>query len=162
MTASRNDFPLKLANGLGWFSIALGVTELVAAGTLARTLGMNGQETVIRAFGVREIVTGLGLLATTNKAAFMWGRVGGDALDLATLGSAFNDGNPQKNHVGLALAAVAGVTALDGYCAQALSGGLISGSTEDGRKASDLVTLPMTSRDREARQNIEEDLPTVS
>ena len=46
-----------LARGLGVFSIALGVVEVIAARALARTLGMEGQETLIRAYGVREIAT---------------------------------------------------------------------------------------------------------
>ena len=41
--------------------------------------------------------------------------------DLATLATAVEGKNPKKGNVGIAMAAVAGVTALDVYCAQTLS-----------------------------------------
>jgi len=44
----------RLAGGLGWFSIGLGLLELTAAGPLARGLGMRGQENLLRAYGLRE------------------------------------------------------------------------------------------------------------
>ena len=111
----------RLARGLGWFSIALGLVEVVAARRLARELGMRRQEDLVRAYGVREIATGIGILAADDPTPWIWGRVGGDALDLATLTAGFDARNPRRDKVGLALAAVAGVTALDVLCAQALS-----------------------------------------
>jgi hypothetical protein len=110
-----------LARGLGWFSIALGVAEVLAPRTLARTLGMEGSEPLLRAYGLREIATGVGILAAKDPAPWIWGRVGGDALDIATLTAGLSDQNPQKQSVGVALAAVTGVTLLDVACAQALS-----------------------------------------
>jgi hypothetical protein len=49
----------------------------------------------------------------------VWGRVLGDVLDLATLGVHVRRGQAMK--AGLAIAAVAGVAALDVACAKALS-----------------------------------------
>jgi hypothetical protein len=109
-----------LAQGLGWFSIGLGVAELVAPGNLARFLGMEERAELIRAYGVREIVTGVGILSQEDPMPWMWGRVGGDALDLGTLATGLGRDNPQRGNVGLALAAVTGVTALDVLCARAL------------------------------------------
>lgn len=110
-----------LARGLGVFSIALGLAEVIAPRALARTLGMDGQDTLIRAYGVREIATGIGILASEDPTPWVWGRVAGDALDVATLMPGLDPDNPQRANVGLALAAVAGVTALDIYCGQTLS-----------------------------------------
>src|SRR3954469_18166372 len=110
-----------LARGLGIFSIALGLAEVVAPRTLARALGMEGNETLIRAYGLREIATGVGILASNDPMPWIWGRVAGDGLDIATLVTGFEGDNPKKDNVTLALAAVAGVTALDVYCGQALS-----------------------------------------
>jgi len=110
-----------LARGLGVFSIALGLAELIAPRALARALGMDGQETLIRAYGAREIATGIGILASEDPTPWIWGRVAGDALDVATLVPALDRDNPQRGNVALALAAVAGATALDIYCGQALS-----------------------------------------
>jgi hypothetical protein len=110
-----------LARGLGLFSIALGIVEVAAPRVLARALGMKGQESLIAGYGLREIATGIGILASKDPTPWIWGRVAGDALDLATLATAFEGKNPNKENVGIAMAAVAGVTALDVYCAQTLS-----------------------------------------
>jgi hypothetical protein len=113
-----------LARGLGWFSIALGVAEVAAPRALTRALGMEGQESLVRAYGLREIATGAAILRSENPAPWVWGRVAGDALDLATLGAGYRNHNPQQQrNLGLALAAVAGVTAADVWCARALSNG---------------------------------------
>jgi hypothetical protein len=109
-----------LARGLGWFSIGLGVAELVAPRQLTRMLGMQGNEALVQSYGVREIATGLGILSSRQPASWVWGRVGGDVVDLATLAPALDEQNPKRGNVGLALAAVAGVTALDVLCASAL------------------------------------------
>jgi hypothetical protein len=110
-----------LARGLGVFSIALGVAEVIAPRALARALGMDGHETLIRAYGLREIASGIGILAAEDPTPWMWGRVAGDALDVATLMPGLDRDNPQRGNVALALAAVGGVTALDIYCSQTLS-----------------------------------------
>jgi len=110
----------RLARGLGWFSIALGAAEVLAPGTLARSLGMGDKEDLIRAYGLREIATGVAILSATDPKPWIWARVGGDALDIATLSQAFDADNPRKANVGVALAAVAGVTALDVHCGRRL------------------------------------------
>ena len=110
-----------LARGLGVFSIALGLVEIFAARSLTRALGMEGNETLVQAYGAREIATGIGILAADDPTPWIWGRVAGDALDVATLVTGLGEDNPNRENVGLALAAVAGATALDVYCAQALS-----------------------------------------
>lgn len=132
-----------LARGLGWFSIGLGLAEVLAPHRLARALGMRGQEHVFQAYGWREIATGIGILAAKDPTPWIWGRVGGDALDLATLAGGFHDHNRRKDNVGLALAAVAGVTALDVYCATALS-------SDDGRQ----TRRPQPMRDYHDRSGL--------
>jgi hypothetical protein len=64
---------------------------------------------MIRAFGVREIATGVGLLMAAKRGPWLWGRVAGDAIDIAAVR------NPA------ALAALAGVTALDVAAASAVT-----------------------------------------
>jgi hypothetical protein len=106
-----------LARGLGWLSIALGVTELIAAERLASALGMRGQEHLIRAYGVREIGSGVVSLSV-DKDVGLWTRVAGDGLDIATLAGALRRDNPKRANVGLALGMVLGVTLLDVVAAQ--------------------------------------------
>jgi hypothetical protein len=108
-----------MAGSLGWFSIGLGLMEVAAARPLARGLGLRGQETLLRAFGLREIANGIGLLTAADRRPWMQGRIAGDALDIATL-LAF--ARRSRNPAGLAVgvAAVLGVTVLDLVCAEAL------------------------------------------
>ena len=73
-----------LARGLGWSSIGLGLAELFAAGRIARAFGLEGSETLIRAFGLREIGAGMATLSTEKKAG-LWSRVVGDAMDVMAL-----------------------------------------------------------------------------
>lgn len=110
----------RTAKGLGWLSIALGLTELFGAQRLTKALGMEGQEGLVRAFGARELVHGMLCLSIDDKVG-PWSRVGGDGLDIAALLAAFNDDNPKKDNVALALAAVTGVTLLDLATAQGLT-----------------------------------------
>lgn len=111
----------KLAKGLGWFSIALGVTELLGARGLCQRLGLQGSESLIRAFGLREAATGLAILSSHDATPWVWGRVGGDALDLTTLVGGAQSGRGERSFSAVALAAVASVTLIDIICAQRLS-----------------------------------------
>jgi hypothetical protein len=124
MTRSEgNRFPQttvgQLAQGLGWFSIALGAVELTATRSLAGALNMRGRETLLRVYGAREIAAGVGILTAANPAPWLWSRVAGDVLDLAALATAYRTGRKQRN-VALAIINVAAVTALDVMCAQEL------------------------------------------
>ena len=109
-----------LAQQLGWFSIALGAAELFASRQLTRSLGMRGQDRLIQAYGVREIVKGVGILTSNDPAPWLWGRVAGDALDLGTLAVAYRT-SPKRTTIAIAMANVALVAALDVMCAQQLS-----------------------------------------
>jgi uncharacterized membrane protein len=111
----------QLALGLGWFSIGLGLAEILAPRALARAIGVpDASPSVLRAFGAREIGAGLAILNEPDRPAWMWSRVGGDAVDLSYLASAINDEN-DNTRIGIALAAVMGVTALDVLCATQLN-----------------------------------------
>lgn len=110
----------RLARKLGWFSIALGVVELVGAERIARALGLRGKSNLIRAYGAREIGSGI-LSLSVDKRTGLWSRVAGDGLDVATLLAAFRRDNPRRDNVGLALALVAGVALLDFLGAQRLT-----------------------------------------
>jgi hypothetical protein len=121
-SSRANGAVLALARGLGWFSIGIGLAEMLAPRILTQQLGMEGKEGLFRFYGARELAVGIGILMSDNPGPWIWGRVAGDALDLATLATGLDQHNPRKGSVAMALAAVAGVTALDGISAQALSG----------------------------------------
>jgi hypothetical protein len=107
----------RLGKALGWFSLGLGLVELLAPHRITRALGMEGQEALVRAYGAREISSGV-LSLSTERQLGLWSRVGGDGIDIATLLTAHRDDNPKKHNVGTALAMVAGITLLDLTAAQ--------------------------------------------
>ena len=106
-----------LARALGWFSIGLGVVEFFAPRRVTATLGMEGHETLVRAFGIREILAGI-MTLSVDKNAGLWSRVGGDGLDAAALLSGLTSDNPKKGNIALALLMVGGIAMLDYKAAQ--------------------------------------------
>jgi len=114
----------RLARALGLFSVGLGLAQILAPHGVARAIGVDDDDEnrkTMRALGFREIATGVGLLTRQRPAAFAWGRVTGDAMDLAMLGRAFNSRRNDHNRLAAATAAVAGVTILDIIASQRLS-----------------------------------------
>jgi uncharacterized membrane protein len=114
----------RMARALGVFSIGLGLAQVLAPHGVARAIGVDdddGNRKTMRALGVREIATGVGLLTQQRLAPFAWGRVTGDAMDLALLGRAFNSRRNDRGRLAAATAAVAGVTILDLVASQRLT-----------------------------------------
>jgi hypothetical protein len=109
------------ARGLGWFSIGLGLAECLMPNAVARAVGMEGRERVVRAYGLREIATGMGLLSARDPEPWLWARVAGDALDLATIVAARREEGADRHAANIAMLAVAQVTAIDVACATALA-----------------------------------------
>ncbi len=109
----------RLAGGLGWASIGLGLLEIAAARPIARGLGMRGLEGLVAGYGLREIATGIGVLTARERRPWIVARLAGDALDVATLLAA-TPGNRRPAGLALGLVAVAGITMLDLVCAEAL------------------------------------------
>jgi uncharacterized membrane protein len=117
--------PGRLATALGWFSLGLGVAELLAPGTFARAIGLKGagvSRTVTRAVGLREIASGIGILAERRPVGWMWSRVAGDVMDLALLGAGFAAWRVRRGRLAVAAAGVLGATAVDAFCAEQLRG----------------------------------------
>jgi hypothetical protein len=111
-----------MAQALGWFSIGLGLAEAAMPASMARLTGMQGYETVLRLFGLREIASGIGILAGPGPAAsWLWARVAGDALDLGLIGVAAGSNDGEGGKRALAAGAVAGVMLADILCAQRLT-----------------------------------------
>jgi hypothetical protein len=102
----------RLARGLGWLGLGLGLAQLMAPHRFTRALGIDGTDSLMRAFGAREIASGI-LTLSVDKKLGLWSRVAGDALDVAMLMQAQNRNNPKRDNAKLALAMVAGVTTLD-------------------------------------------------
>ena len=121
--------PLRLARGLGWFSLGLGLLQTAAPRRFARAIGLHGNgraPALVRLVGLRELAAAAGLLAGGRRGAWLRARVAGDAMDLALLGAAL-PGARRRGRVGAALAGVAGIAVPDAVAARAHDG-----ETEEG------------------------------
>ncbi len=141
MNTRARSTPETIARGLGWVSLCIGVAELLVPRRMTRAVGLRGQEDLFAAYGLREIATGIGLLTAKDPTPWVWGRVGGDVLDLASLGQAADPRNPRRPMAIGAMVAVAGITALDFACAWWLSA-LRSVGRQPARDYSDRSGLP--------------------
>jgi hypothetical protein len=111
----------KVARGLGYFSIALGVAELVAPGAICRAAGIRGLEPVVRGYGAREIATGVAILNSHDPEPWIWARVAGDLADVATVAAGVQQDNDSRSRSAVALATLAVVTLVDLACANGLN-----------------------------------------
>jgi hypothetical protein len=111
----------RLAVGVGWFSVGLGLAEVAAPNRITRMFGVDRGAGLVRAFGLREIASGMAILTGSRIAPVLWGRVAGDALDLASLGATLRDEEANRRLVALGIGAVAGVMLLDAFLGKRLS-----------------------------------------
>jgi hypothetical protein len=110
-----------LARGLGYFSIALVVAELVAPAAVCRAAGVRGVEPIIRGYGAREIATGVAILTSHDPEPWIWARVAGDVADMATVATGVQQDSDSSGRSTLALATLAAVTLIDLACASGLN-----------------------------------------
>jgi len=124
-----------LAKALGWVSLGLGLTELLAPRSLSRLIGVPSRRRVLRGLGMREIVSGVGILSGRRPGPWLWSRVVGDAMDLGLLLVAAGiGGRTRKSRILLATGSVAAIAALDLLYARRFSGiaQLPAADTTDG------------------------------
>jgi hypothetical protein len=113
-----------VARQLGFFSIALGLAELLAPRQLARAIGVDDDnDTLIRGLGARELASGFAILSAQHTVPSVWSRVAGDAMDLGLLAAAFKSENTNRRRLTAAMVAVAGVAAVDLFTSLQLSRG---------------------------------------
>lgn len=114
----------RLALGLGWLSIGLGVAQLAVPRHVARLIGAGEARYTcgaVRAVGVRELACGVGILGSRgNSSRGLWLRLAGDFLDVALLSAALRSSRSEPERVVTAIAAVLGISALDGVAARRL------------------------------------------
>lgn len=111
----------QVATGLGWFSVGLGLAELVAPRAVAKCTGVPYRPELIQMLGAREIASGVGILAQPRPAGWLWSRVAGDVMDLGLLLAARESNLARPQRIAAATAAVVGVTLLDLWCSVQLS-----------------------------------------
>ena len=131
--------PIKLADGLGWASAALGVPMLIAPTRFPRWIGIKSDRKAVAltAFvGVRELSATFTINGMRHRRVGAWARVGGDTMDLFLLGRSFLTRRQSTPRLLGAIGFVAGIYAADIYTAIQLSRaegvGMRDGSTSHG------------------------------
>jgi uncharacterized membrane protein len=105
---------VRLAQGLGLFGIGLGIAELIVPRVVKRAIGSRGSGTrAVRAFGARELTSGLAVLGSRDPVRALDARLIGDIFDLVALGIAFARPSNGRRRLLLAAGTVLGTTALD-------------------------------------------------
>jgi hypothetical protein len=102
-----------LSNLVGWLSLGLGITQATVPERIGAALGMEDWSELIRAYGIRNAATGIGILAQRHPTPWLWARVAGDALDLVTLATRTGPDNPRRGTVTALMAGVAALAVLD-------------------------------------------------
>jgi uncharacterized membrane protein len=124
LTQANRNREERFGEALGVLSIGLGMAELAATDSLTKVIGATDGRPppwLVRAMGLREIASGVGMIAQPRQSGWAWARVVGDVIDLALLGLAFR--SPRKGYGRLiaTAAAVAGIMSLDVLLARQLS-----------------------------------------
>ena len=115
----------RLATRLGWFSYALGAAQLLRTGGVNRLMGIPDDvtnRTIQQGIGIRELVSGTGLLTRERKAPWLWFRVAGDVMDLGVLGVVLASGLGKRKHLLGSIAFIGSVLAVDVAAAARASG----------------------------------------
>jgi hypothetical protein len=113
---------IETARGLGWASLAIGLSEIFAPRPIEHAMGIgNGQQTgVLRVLGVRECMHGIDILSHRDPTPGIYARLAGDMLDGVLLAVAGKKTRRPGGFVGI-LAMVMGVVALDVLFAERLA-----------------------------------------
>jgi hypothetical protein len=63
---------MPLARTLGWFSLGLGLADVMAPRALAKLIGVSGEHNMLlRLFGLREMASGVGILTQHRPTPWM-------------------------------------------------------------------------------------------
>lgn len=81
---------------------------------------MREHNALVRGFGLREIGAELGILNLKHPTPWVWARVAGDALDLASLLMSLGPNNRCRGSTAAAFLSVAAITVVDILTARSL------------------------------------------
>jgi uncharacterized membrane protein len=128
------------ARALGYFSVGLGLAQIVAPGGVAAVVGLRRGRlscSVLRVLGVRELMAGIGILTQRRPAQWLWARAAGDGLDLALAASALASSRNRRGRVAATLLAIGAITTVDLQTAEQLMGQ----ASEDGPRLTTGITV---------------------
>jgi uncharacterized membrane protein len=107
---------IRAARALGFFSLVLGIVQLIRPERILRLIGLRSSQdrtTAMRLVGARELVSGVGLVARPQPVLFAWSRVAGDLVDLALLSRVVDARDARRDQVWGAIGSVAGILVVD-------------------------------------------------
>jgi uncharacterized membrane protein len=116
--------PIRLADGLGVASIALGARMLTAPRRFLRAIGAtDGSEArrVVLGVGARELVAAFTILGMRHRRVGAWSRVGGDTMDAALLLHAMRQDGADRARLLRALGIAGAIMAVDAFTAVRLT-----------------------------------------
>ncbi|HXA49412.1 MAG TPA: SRPBCC family protein [Candidatus Acidoferrum sp.] len=151
MTTS-NSTMRRITNGIGWFSIGIGAVEVLTPGLVAKLTGVQNRpknRALLRLYGLRGLAAGIGILTEPRPAGWLWARVAGDAVDLSSLARAAEDRQNDRARVGVAMASVIGVTALDMFAAKNLNAQTEEAASADTDTSTRIVRTIIVDRPSE-------------
>jgi uncharacterized membrane protein len=114
----------RLPRVIGWSSVGVGAAQLAAPAAIARVLGVmpSRQASVAtRMMGIANLAIGTGLILGPRRGSRMWARFAGDAVGVGLLAWAFRGERGNGGRVAAALAASAGLLAVDALAARRMS-----------------------------------------
>ena len=143
-----------LSGVLGLFGLGLGLVQVLAPRELLEFIGIKPEDNrvnLVRLVGLRELMSGAGILMNDaqGKTNWVWGRVAGDVMDIASLSAIMNSRGTDQGRAMAVLAAVAGITALDVLAGRQLA-------TENSamqHTGSDEEVEPLTKRAKRENKN---------
>lgn len=130
----------QLADFLGWFSIGLGLSQVLMPRVVAKICGVENSDdntALMRALGMRELTSGVGILSNKRPTSWLWARVAGDVIDLALLGNVSRNSENHRGRTTFAIANVLGVLALDVLAAQQIGSSPNTATSADGADVED-------------------------
>lgn len=110
----------RLAAGVGWINLALGVFLAAAPGTAAGLMGLGDRPRLARAVGASDLAIGGGLLLGRDRARWMEARAAANVAIAGLCGWALAAGTPRRGRAVGLLAAMAVLTPVDGLLARRL------------------------------------------
>jgi uncharacterized membrane protein len=141
----------KLADGLGWFSLGLGTTQLLAPGEVNRLIGIRDDAHTRfwqRVVGIQELSAAAGILGVRRMREWLWGRTAGDVVHLTMLGRAFRGRCEHPGRLAGATVSVLGTFGADAYAAVRLTTRPSRGEESMKAFASITVNAPRDSLQR--------------